>query len=225
MLLTPNRDKKLRDAIAKKQFNLTIILENVHDPHNIGAVLRSCEGVGITEIFVIYSEESYDDPEQRYIGVNASTGTAKWVAINYFDNVDDCIKAVRNKYDKIYATHLTKESKSLYGLDLFESCALMFGNESVGISEEAMQYVDANFLIPMAGMIQSLNISVACAISLFEAQRQRITKGMYDLSFDFDSVDHVSLYRKYINASRPGVEGNPQVVEDYINEMMNSEGA
>jgi tRNA (guanosine-2'-O-)-methyltransferase len=103
---------------------------------------------------------------------------------------------VRKKYKSIYGTHLAKESKSLYDLDLTESVALMFGNEHDGISDEALEFLDGNFIIPQYGMVKSLNISVACAVSVYEACRQRIMKGMYDLG---NTAAHDELLEKYLD--------------------------
>lgn len=195
--ITEDRATRFKEVIAKRQ-NLTVILENVHDPHNIGAVIRSCDAIGIAEIYVLYTEHSYNFLSQK-IGKNASSGARKWVKAHYFGNLDDCITAVRKKYDKIYGTHLSESSQSLYALDLTAPVALMFGNEQKGISDAALACLDGNFIIPQHGMVQSLNISVACAVSLFEALRQRSVKGMYDLPFDDQNVAHHEMFDGFVH--------------------------
>lgn len=106
-------------------------------------------------------------------------GTQKWVDVHLYTDLTACMEHVRLNYEKIYSTHLSENSKSIYEFDFTESIALMFGNESDGLSEAALAYSDGNFVIPQWGMAQSLNISVACAITLYEAQRQRDLKGFY----------------------------------------------
>jgi tRNA (guanosine-2'-O-)-methyltransferase len=87
---------------------------------------------------------------------------------------------LRKKYDKLYSTHLSRDSKDLYDLNLTEKVALVFGNEHSGVSDELQSLVDGNFIIPQVGIIQSLNISVACAVSIYEAMRQKRNAGHYN---------------------------------------------
>jgi len=193
--ITEHREQRFKKVIAKRQLNLTVILENVHDPHNIGAVLRSCDAVGLHEVYIIYTERRLQD--RGVIGHNSSSGSLKWVQLRYFENVKKCMDLVKSKYDKIYATHLNGDSKDLYELDFTESTALLFGNEHDGVSTESLSYCDGNFTIPQHGMVQSLNISVACAVTLFEAQRQRKLKGAYGHQFDHSNSNHVEMFELY----------------------------
>lgn len=194
--MNENRLEKYKNVIAKRQA-ITVILENVHDPHNIGAVIRSCDAVGIPEIYLLYTPESQNYIKQK-VGKNSSSGARKWIKMHYFDNIPACFEAVRKKYTKIYGTHLDTQSYSLYDLDLTPSVALMFGNEHVGISSEALKQLDGNFIIPQYGMVQSLNISVACAVSLFEASRQRNNVGSYNHSFDESNQKHSAMFDWFI---------------------------
>jgi tRNA (guanosine-2'-O-)-methyltransferase len=196
-MITDRRSERIKEVVAKRQDNLTVILENVHDPHNIGAVLRSCDSVGIGEVYVLLTEDHLT--KDRYVGTSSSSGAKKWVDVHFYNDVSECMQQVRSKYEKIYGTHLDTDSVSLYDLDLSSSCALMFGNEHDGISEEALQYLDGNFIIPQHGMVQSLNISVACAVSLYEASRQRILKGAYSRTFDSTME---AAYMKYVEITR-----------------------
>lgn len=175
--MTPEREEKFRKIIRQRQSNLTIILENVHDVHNLSAVMRTCDSVGIGEIYVLYTDVFKRVLE---IGKKSSAGTRKWVKVHLFNDVEACFAAVRAKYDKVYATHLSEDAVDLYQMDLSTSCALLFGNEKDGVSFSALQFCDGNFIIPQAGIAQSLNISVACAVTLYEAYRQRDAKGYYD---------------------------------------------
>jgi len=201
-MVTPEREEKLKALAANRQPSLTIILENVHDPHNLGAVLRTCDSVGIVEIHALYTIES-KFKLKAWTGHRSSSGAKKWVQVHYHNCVADCFAAVRKKYDKIYGTHLAEDTVSLYELDMTESVALLFGNEHRGVSEEALAHLDGNFLIPQVGLTKSLNISVACAVSLYEAKRQRLAAGMYDGSFNPANSTHQALYDRYLEISRP----------------------
>ena len=174
--LTDQRLQRLTKVAHNRQRDLTVILENVHDPHNIGAILRSCDSVGIHEIFIVYTEERLTEEDNIEPGKTSSSGSDKWVQVNLFRDIENCFVAVKKKYDKILATGLTKEAENLYELDLTTSVALLFGNESEGLSEKAQELADGNFVIPQAGFVKSLNISVACAVSVYEAYRQRMVK-------------------------------------------------
>ncbi len=176
--MRPERYERIRSVVERRQGNLTVVLENVHDPHNIGAVMRSCESVGLVEIFVLYTEPELTE-ERLTLGKKTSAGARKWVDVNYYTDVEACFAHVRSKYDTVLGTHLGEEAVELYDLDLTRSVALVFGNEHAGISEAVLKHCDGNFIIPQMGFVQSLNISVACAVTLYEALRQRRAAGFY----------------------------------------------
>lgn len=188
--MTPERFERLSSVLIKRQPDLTVVLENVFDPHNISAVMRTCDAVGIQEIFVLTTKM----PRHKKWGARSSSSAAKWLTIHQFDKVEDCVKAVRSRYHQILTTHLTGNSVSLYELDMTRPTALVFGNEHGGLSEEILASADGNFIIPQVGIIRSLNISVACAVTIYEAYRQkekaghyldqRLTKDQYDVLFN-----------------------------------------
>lgn len=171
---TPERVDKLHSVLLKRQKSLTVVMENISDPHNISACLRSCESVGILEVCLVYHSG------QQFPAFNktSSASASKWIESRRFDSIKDCYSALRKEQKRIFTTHLGKDSVSIYDLDLTQNVALVFGNEHAGVSDEAVELADGNFLIPQIGVIQSLNISVACAVSVFEAFRQRQVKGM-----------------------------------------------
>jgi tRNA (guanosine-2'-O-)-methyltransferase len=175
-IVTPERAEKLLRVLSKKQPTLTIVLENVHDPHNVSAVLRSCDAVGIVEVFLIYNGRQ-EFPE---LGEKSSASAKKWIDLHQYATPEECFAELRRRDYTIFTTQMSSEAVSLYSLDLTGRVALVFGNEHSGVSEEALALADGNFLIPQMGMIQSLNISVACAVSVFEALRQRVSAGLYD---------------------------------------------
>lgn len=174
--MTEEREKRLTDVLARRQPNLTVVLENVFDPHNISAVMRTCDAVGIHEIYVLNTLI----PKHKKWGARSSSSAAKWLTVHQFTDLEACFDAIKSKYKKIYTTHLSHEARDLYALDLTDSVALVFGNEHAGITESLLEKSDGNFIIPQVGMIQSLNISVACAVTVYEAFRQKRAAGHYD---------------------------------------------
>lgn len=170
--MTPEREGRINQVTSRRFIDLTVVLENVHDPHNIGAILRTCDAVGISEIYVVHSDSRLSHSNLR-LGKRASSGAHDWVKVHYFNEMGECLRVVQSAYGRILAAMPKPESISLFELDLTEPAALLFGNEQTGISEEAMGAVHSCFAIPQTGMIESLNISVACAVSLYEAFRQR----------------------------------------------------
>jgi tRNA (guanosine-2'-O-)-methyltransferase len=174
--MTNERRQKIESVLSKRQNDLTIVLENVFDPHNISAVMRSCDAVGIQEIYVLNTKI----PRHKKWGARSSSSAAKWLTVHQFENTAECFAALRRKYSTILTTHLSTDAVSLYELKLTKSVALVFGNEHSGVSEEIIQLADGNFIIPQVGMIRSLNISVACAVSLYEAFRQKQAAGHYE---------------------------------------------
>ena len=173
--MTPERKTRIEQVLQRRQPDLTVVLENVFDPHNISAVMRSCDAVGIQEIYVLTTRI----PRHEKWGTRSSSSAAKWLTVHQYDNLEECVSAIREKYDAMLTTHLSTDAVSLYQLDLTRSTALVFGNEHAGVSDELRGIADGNFVIPQVGMIQSLNISVACAVSLYEAFRQKSEAGHY----------------------------------------------
>ncbi|MGI9138265.1 MAG: TrmH family RNA methyltransferase, partial [Sediminibacterium sp.] len=113
-------------------------------------------------------------------GYRSSSSALKWLTIHEFDNLEECVVALRKNFKKILTTHLSTGAVSLYEIDFTESIALVFGNEHAGVTEEFRNLADGNFIIPQMGIIQSLNISVACAVTIYEAMRQKINVGHYN---------------------------------------------
>lgn len=174
--MTPERKERLSNVLSKRQPGLSVVLENVSDPHNISAVMRTCDAVGIQEIFILNTTIS----RYKKWGKKSSSSASKWLTIHQFTDANECFKILRSKFDKIYSTHLSDDAFSLYDLNLTQSVALVFGNEHDGISKDIIEMCDGNFIIPQVGIIKSLNISVACAVSLYEAYRQKSIAGHYN---------------------------------------------
>jgi tRNA (guanosine-2'-O-)-methyltransferase len=174
--MTPERREKLQTVLSKRQNDITIVLENVFDPHNISAVMRTCDAVGVQELYVLNTKI----PRHKKWGAKSSSSAAKWLTVYQFENAEECFSELRKKYSKILTTHLSSDALNLYEIDLTQPVALVFGNEHSGVSEEIRNLADGNFIIPQAGIIRSLNISVACAVTLYEAYRQKTLAGHYD---------------------------------------------
>ncbi|MCO5291245.1 MAG: RNA methyltransferase [Chitinophagaceae bacterium] len=177
--MTEERKTRLKNVIARRQQDLAIVLENVFDPHNISAVMRTCDSVGVQDIYILNTKI----PRHKKWGPRSSSSAAKWLSIHQFANAEECFKILKNRYQKVFTTHLSSDAVDLYKMDLTQSVALVFGNEHSGVSEEIRALADGNFVIPQAGIIQSLNISVACAVTLYEAFRQRNLVGHYNKTY------------------------------------------
>jgi tRNA (guanosine-2'-O-)-methyltransferase len=174
--MTPERSERLTSVLNKRQPDLTVVLENVFDPHNISAVMRTCDAVGIQDIYILNNKI----PPHRKWGAKSSSSAAKWLTVHQFTNAEECFAELRRHYKKIYTTHLSTDAVSLHELNLTEAVALVFGNEHSGVSDELIAMADGNFIIPQVGIIKSLNISVACAVTLYEAFRQKNNAGHFD---------------------------------------------
>jgi len=174
---TEKRLKKIEKAASARQFSLRIVLENIHDPHNVSAIFRSCDAVGVPQIDLLYTIEEFPK-----ISKVSSASSKKWVEQKRYNSVDECTKKLKSDGFKIYGTILSENAENIYDMDFTEKIAIVMGNEHRGISEEMSNACDKHIYIPMRGMIQSLNVSVATAVTLYEVQRQRLNKGMYEKS-------------------------------------------
>lgn len=173
---TDRRVRRLESALRHRQIDATVVLENVHDLHNVSAVLRTCDAVGIPRIHLVYTIE--EPPQQRFAR-RVSAGTAKWVDSVRWPSVEACYAHLREQGMVILATAFSDEAQSLFEVDLVRPVALVFGNEMRGLTDKAIEQADGQVFIPMVGMVQSLNISVSCAVTLYELFRQRLAAGSY----------------------------------------------
>ncbi len=174
--MTPERKQRLISVLNKRQGNITVVLENVFDPHNISAVMRTCDAVGLQDIYILNTKI----PRHKKWGAKSSSSAAKWLTVHQYDDAALCFAELRKKYAKILTTHLSSDAIALHQIDFTESIALVFGNEHSGVSDVIRALADGNFIIPQVGIIQSLNISVACAVTLYEAFRQKYVAGHYN---------------------------------------------
>lgn len=166
--MTEQRKAKMLSVLRRRQPDLTVVLEDIHDPHNVSAILRTADAVGLCGVQLVYRDTPFPK-----LGKKSSASAVKWVARRSFRSMKECVDRLHGEGFQIYASHLAKSAVPLYDLDLREKVAFIFGNEHRGVSPESVRLADASFRIPMSGMVQSLNVSVACAVTLYEAFRQR----------------------------------------------------
>ena len=174
---TEKRIEKIKWVLSKRQPSLHVVIENIHDPHNVSAIFRTCDAAGIPKVSLVYNVEKFPK-----IGKKSSASAYKWIEKEKFKTIEECYGQLKKEKFVIYASSLNGEAKSLYDLDFTKKSAIVLGNEHRGLSKEAEELADERFYIPMFGMVQSLNVSVSAAISIYEAVRQRLHKRMYDES-------------------------------------------
>lgn len=174
---TPRRLERIEAVLKRRQPSLTVVLEDVHDAHNVSAVLRSCDAVGVLDVHLVYVR---DEPPRKALNRTTSGSSAKWMRTHFHNSATSCVETLRSQGFRIFAAARTDDTIDLYSLDLVAPVALVFGNEQRGVSDIMVSLADGAFGIPMHGMVESLNISVACAVSLYEAMRQRRASGLYD---------------------------------------------
>jgi tRNA (guanosine-2'-O-)-methyltransferase len=197
IVMTPEREVRLKQVLDKRQNDLTVVLENVFDPHNISAVMRTCDAVGIQDLYVLNTKIS----KHKKWGARSSSSAAKWLTVHQYTEASLCFSELRKKYPLILTTHLASSAISLYNIDFTGPVALVFGNEHDGVSEEIRALAHGNFVIPQVGMIRSLNISVACAISLYEAFRQKNAARHYD-QVKMEESEYKSLWKEWERSDR-----------------------
>jgi tRNA (guanosine-2'-O-)-methyltransferase len=173
---TSRRLDRIHEVLERRQPDLTVVLENVHDPHNVAAVLRSCDAVGAMSVHI--AQDPATKPHKSY-SRRSSGSAAKWVEVTEHATIEDCYARLRERGFSILATGGGPSAIAMTEIDLTVPVAIVLGNEMSGLTDEALAGADQVVTIPMAGMIRSLNISVACAVLLYEAYRQRDAAGLY----------------------------------------------
>ena len=183
--MTPERFKIVTQKLQLRQPDLTVLLEDVSKPHNFNAILRSCDAVGIYRAHVIPGPEGL--PRIKFGGM----GAEKWIYVDHHQDYSSAQQILRSQGFNIIATQLGGNAVDFRQADLTRPCAIVLGTEKTGVSNTALADADQLITIPMQGMVASLNVSVACALILFEAQRQRLQAGLYASSrLPQDAFDH-----------------------------------
>lgn len=158
-------------VLRKRQDDLSVLAENVHKPHNLSAMLRTCDAVGIGTVHAL-------NPTGGVPTFNETSASAhKWVELQVHGSLAEARAALGEV--QLLAAHFSASAQDYRDLDYTRPTCVVLGNEKAGVSSAAAELADAHIVIPMLGMVQSLNVSVATAVILFEAQRQRKAAGFY----------------------------------------------
>ena len=162
------RVRRLRQVVQNRTRNLCVVVDGVHDPHNLSATVRSCDAFGILDLHVVESQARFR------VSHKVSQGTQKWLDIHRWPNPEDCAEKLHQSGFQLFVADVNTESQSIDHLPFGEKLALVFGNEHQGASAHMRQVADGSFHIPMFGFAESLNISVSVGISLAIAVRERV---------------------------------------------------
>ena len=171
---TARRKARFLDVLSHRQPDLTLVLANIHDPHNVSAIYRSCDAFGVSRVHLYYTDTPFP-----VLGRKTSASARKWVESVRHKNSADMLADLRSQNMQVLATSFTEKARPLREWDFTRPTAVIMGNEHSGVEPELLAAADGELYIPMYGMIQSFNVSVASAIILAEAARQREAAGMY----------------------------------------------
>lgn len=175
-MTTDERQAKLEAVARNRQSGFTLVIEDVFNPHNLGAVTRTCDAFGIQDINVIFEENPIFNPKE--IGKDSATATNKWINYHIHHSTEDGIKALQDDGWLVVATVIDPDAETIFEADLSHpKIAMLMGNEKRGLTEKAMAMADKQVTIPMNGIAQSMNISVCAALFIYEVTRQRRAKG------------------------------------------------
>lgn len=173
--MTPERYQKFRRVLEKRQPDLTVIADQIHKGRNMAAIRRTCDAMGVPEMHAVVPEGF---KQKRFAGT--TQGTHKWVNLVKHRTLGTCIELVRSRSMQLCVADLSEDSIDYRQVDFTRPTAILMGAEIDGVSEAAMEVADIHFQVPMLGLVESLNVSVACALLLSEAIRQRQVAGMLD---------------------------------------------
>ncbi|HAC8647114.1 TPA_asm: tRNA (guanosine(18)-2'-O)-methyltransferase TrmH [Salmonella enterica] len=171
--MNPKRYARICEMLARRQPDLTVCMEQVHKPHNVSAIIRTADAVGVHEVHAIW-------PGSRMRTMaSAAAGSNSWVQVKTHRTIGDAVAHLKSRGMQVLATHLSDKAVDFREIDYTRPTCILMGQEKTGITQEALALADRDIIIPMIGMVQSLNVSVASALILYEAQRQRQNAGMY----------------------------------------------
>lgn len=172
--MTPERLKRINTMLDKRQPDLTVCMEGLHKAHNLAAVVRTCDAIGISDVHAVWKS---DEAEVRG---GSAAGSQNWIDVHNYSKTADAIAALKAQGMQVLVTNLSDTAVDFRTIDYTKPTAIILGQEKFGTSKIALELADQDIVIPMVGMVQSLNVSVACSVVLYEAQRQRKIAGMYD---------------------------------------------
>lgn len=166
---TQARRARIRDVLARRQKDLTLVVDNIWDPHNVSAVLRSCDAFGLLAVHLYYTREVFPD-----LGRKSSGSAKKWIECVPQNDAAAMLAGLRASGMQVLRTGFSSRARPLQEWDMTGPTAVILSNEHDGASPELMELVEDELYIPMQGMVQSFNVSVAAALVLYEASRQRM---------------------------------------------------
>ena len=172
--MTPERLARINTMLDKRQPDLTVCMEGLHKSHNLAAVVRTCDAIGISDVHAVWKSEEAE------VRGGSAAGSQNWIDVHNYHKTADAIAALKAQGMQVLVTNLSDTAVNFTEIDYTKPTAIILGQEKFGTSKEALELADHHIVIPMVGMVQSLNVSVACSVVLYEAQRQRQTAGMYD---------------------------------------------
>ncbi|HKJ70300.1 MAG TPA: tRNA (guanosine(18)-2'-O)-methyltransferase TrmH [Gammaproteobacteria bacterium] len=172
--MTPERYRRITAVLDRRQPDLTVLLDQVHKAHNVSAIIRTCDAVGVFRAHAVTPADVFR-PNRH-----TSAGSGKWVEVCRHDSVETAAAALRAQGFRLYAAHLSDRAVDFRTLDYTAPVAVVLGAEKLGVSDTTLDLCDGEITVPMYGMVASLNVSVAAAVVLYEAQRQRAAAGLYD---------------------------------------------
>ncbi|AWC74703.1 tRNA (guanosine(18)-2'-O)-methyltransferase TrmH [Serratia marcescens] len=171
--MSPERYARICEMLATRQPDLTVCLEQVHKPHNVSAIIRTADAVGVHQVHAVWPTT-----RMRTL-VSSAAGSNSWVSVKTHRSIGDAVGHLKAQGMQILATNLSARAVDFREVDYTRPTCVLLGQEKTGITEEALALADRDIVIPMIGMVQSLNVSVASALILYEAQRQRQNAGLY----------------------------------------------
>ena len=172
--MTPERLARINTMLDKRQPDLTICMEGLHKSHNLAAVVRTCDAIGVSDVHAVWKSEAAE------VRGGSAAGSQNWIDVHNYHKTADAIAALKAQGMQILVTNLSDTAVNFTEIDYTKPTAIILGQEKFGTSDIALELADQDIMIPMVGMVQSLNVSVACSVVLYEAQRQRQLAGMYD---------------------------------------------
>jgi tRNA (guanosine-2'-O-)-methyltransferase len=172
-MMTEQRFARVVEVLEQRQPDLTVVTDSVHKGQNLSAIVRTCDAVGIMEVHSALDERAF----RAHTGT--TMGTHKWVETQVYPDVRTPLEKLKNNNYQIVAADTSGDTLDYRSVDFTKPTALLLGAEKYGISDQAAGYIDQRITVPMMGMVESFNVSVACAIILAEARLQREKAGFY----------------------------------------------
>lgn len=196
-MISDKRAERFRQVLMRRTKRLAVVVEDCHDQHNATAIIRSCDAFGVDTIHIVSSYQKFK------INKQVSRGTHHFMEIFIHKSIEDAYKTLRKDGYTIYASTLTAEkvinTEELHQIYLKQPIAIVFGEESSGLSERATNLADGHFMIPMAGFAQSLNVSVALAVAVYSIRGKELCA---DADGNLNEAEQEKRYTKWVKRKR-----------------------